>query len=436
MTMKCLKYSIIFFYLTLFIFLALYDERLCPKLVRELAVPHPKVIDRGNAWLAMLGIDAPVGTSPVEFGEKHLWDIEKAIKDGKSTCEVISASLTDKQEELLLKGKLPLFYGKEKNGVMAYAINHPTEVASLCRDNSELLHRYEQLHLLTNFTEPLEYGYCTPFPHFSLIRNTQQVYFLRLTVMAGKGDLTRALTELHDDMAFWRLVAFNSRTLISKMISFAALFNDLKFAAELGSSGPLTPPELDFVKEILHPFDRGDVSLAKAFQGEALYSYYGMEHSIWNTSKRWSPERLMIKRNATINRIHAYYNEITRQAALPPQQYAEEQKRHASHNAGSIKIGIRGLYNPIGEILALIADPQLSGYIERGYNMEGLRRLALLKVLAHVERIPPDRMQAFLDAHAVDLGDPYSGKPMKIDVKNGRIYFPILSGERDLELYL
>jgi hypothetical protein len=186
----------------------------------------------------------------------------------------------------------------------------------------------------------------------------------------------------------------------------------------------------------LHPFDKGEASLAKAFQGEVLYSYYGMELSTWNTLKRWSPERLISKHNATSNRIYEYKSELARQAALPPRQYAEEQERHAAREADSFKIGIPGLYNPTGEILALIAIPQFSNYIEKGHNMEGLRRLALLKVLAHAEGLPQQRMQAFLDAHAADLGDPYSSKPMKWDAENRRIYFPTLSGEGSIEIYL
>lgn len=81
------------------------------------------------------------------------------------------------------------------------------------------------------------------------------------------------------------------------------------------------------------------------------------------------------------------------------------------------------MYNPTGEVLALIAIPQLSAYIEKGHNIEGLRRLALLKVLAHAKRMSPERMQVFLDAHGADLGDPYTGKPMKWDAKNGRIFY-------------
>jgi hypothetical protein len=45
-------------------------------------------------------------------------------------------------------------------------------------------------------------------------------------------------------------------------------------------------------------------------------------------------------------------------------------------------------------------------------------------------------MQAFLDAHAADLGDPYTGTPMKWDAENSRIYFPKISGEGSVELYL
>jgi hypothetical protein len=435
MTMKRLKYSIIFFYLALFVFLALYDERFDPDLAREMAEPRPKVIEPDNAWLAMLGMDAPAGASPVAFGEKAMRDIEKAIKDGISTGEVVTASFPNKSG-LSFRGKLPPSCGKENSGVMAFATKHPDEVAALCRDNSELLSRYEQLHLLTNFTDPLEYGYYAPFPPFAPTRSTQQLFFLRLALQAGKGDLTGALTGLRDDMAFWRLVAGSSRTLISKLISIAALSNNLKLAAELGSARPLTPPEMALVKELLHPFDKGEVSLAKAFQGEVLWSYYGMELCIWNRWKRWSPERMLSKRNATINRIYAYNHEFARQAALPPRQYAEEQKRQAFWMAESFKIGISGLYNPAGEILALIGSSQPSAYIERGHDMEGLRRLALLKVLAHAERLPPERMQAFLDAHAADLGDPYTGTPMKWDAENSRIYFPKISGEGSVELYL
>jgi hypothetical protein len=434
MTMKCLRYSILVFYTALFVFLALYDERLDPELARELAQPRPRVIEPGNAWLTMLGFDAPAGTPPFESGAERMRDLAKALADGKNHNEIIFASTGE--SELSFKGELPSFGDRENSGAMAYALNHPAEVAALYRDNSELISRYEQLRSLTSFAEPLEYGYYAPFPHFSPIRSTQRLLFLRLAIRAEQGDLTGALTELRDDMAFWRLVARSSRTLISKLISVALLNSDLKFAAELGSSGNLTLPEWALVRELLQPFAKEDVSLAKTLQGEVLYYHYGMaKMPPQNRLDQWDFNRLITKRTATTNRLYANMRELTRQAALSPRQYAQEQKRQAASKAESFKIGLACLYNPAGEILAIIATPQFSPYIEKMHHLEGLRRLALLKVLAHAERLPPERMQPFLDAHAADLGNPYTGEPMQWDAKNGRIYFSKLSGDGNIELY-
>jgi len=433
MTIKRLKYAIILFYLALFAFLGLYDERLNPELMRELAKPRPKVIEPGNAWLVMLGIDAPAGTAPVVAGEMQLKKLDAAIQSGKNPGETLSAELDDKYK-LSFSGKLPSFYGKKNVGILAYAKTHPDEVAILCRDNAELLGRYEQLHLLSRYSEPLTYGFYSPMPKFSPTRSIQQLHHLRVATQARHGSLNGALIWLRDDMAFWRLVAQNSRTVISKIISFAVLSTDLRFAAELGAAYPLTNQELALIQEILRPFDKG-ISYGEAFRGEALFGHFEMEISKSRTMTRWSPERLVFKHNAISNRLFTYNSEFARQAELTPQQYAEERKRQATKKSDPFKMGISALYNSTGEILALIAIPNMSGYIEQGHNLEGLRRLALLKVLAHAENVSPERMQTFLDTRA-DLGNPYTGKPMTWDPKGKRISFPKLSGDGSVEIYL
>jgi hypothetical protein len=432
--MKRLKYSIIFFYLALFALLALYDERLDPELARALAQPRPTVINPDNAWLAMLGFKAPAGTTPVSFAEKQLQEIEKAMKDAKSPADFFSV-LPANKSELSFKGELPSFCSKENKNVVTYAVTHPAEVAVLSRDNSELLSRYEQLKLYSDFTEPLEYGYFTPFPLFSLTRNTQRLFLLRLALQAENGDLSGALAALRIDMNFWRLVAHDSETLISKLISMVLLSDDLKFAAELASSFSVASSELSLFKELLRPFDHGEASVEKAFLGETLYFCYGLEQSTWSRMQRWSPERLLLKHNSTINRMYGYNRDFIHQAMLSPPKYAEERQRQISQPAEMFKVGLPGLYNPSGELLAIIAIPQLSSYIERGHDMEGLRRLAMLKVLACAEDLPIEKMQEFLNVHAADLGDPYTGQPMQWDAENRRIYFPKLSAEGSVELY-
>lgn len=435
MTLRRLKYSIIFFYLGLFLFLALYDERLDPELARELAKPRPKVIEPGNAWIAMLGMDAPAGVAPRIAGEKQLRDLDAALQAGKTPVEILSGSLADKNR-LSFKGKMPPFYGKDNSGILAYAATHPDEAAGLARDNVELLDRYEQLCSLPRYVEPLTYGFSGPFPRFSSARNGQRLKLLLLARQASRGDLTGALANLRDDMAFWRLAARNSETLISKIISLSALQIDIQLAAELGASRHLTPPEVALVQELLHPFDKGETSFVKVFHGEALFSYYGMEQNAWNLLQHWGPDRLIFKHNATSNRVHAYYFEFARQADLMPNLYAEAKKQPDKRKADPFKIGIPFLYNPSGELLVQIAKPVLSGYIERGHNVEGLRRLALLKIQAHAENILPEQMQAYLGSHAAVLSDPYTGKPMTWDAKNRRVFFPKLSEAGTVEIKL
>lgn len=96
--------------------------------------------------------------------------------------------------------------------------------------------------------------------------------------------------------------------------------------------------------------------------------------------------------------------------------------------------GIRH-FHITGTILADIAHVDYSKYIERSHNLEGLRRLALLKVLSHRQRVLPEWMQRFLDAHAKDLGNPYTDGPMNWDPKKGSIYFMDVFGKKPVEIF-
>jgi hypothetical protein len=69
--------------------------------------------------------------------------------------------------------------------------------------------------------------------------------------------------------------------------------------------------------------------------------------------------------------------------------------------------------------------------------MEGLRRLAWLKVLAGIEKVPLEKMQQFLDDHARDLGNPYTGGSMMWNPAKGSIYFNDLNTrKKPVEIFL
>lgn len=439
-TMKRIKYAIILFYAALFAGLAFYDEKAAPELAREMARTQPETIEPGNAWIVFLGFAAPEGVSPYTYGAEKLQKLKKAIATGKSHREVMDSSLDVSTSELQFQfqgeSSLPSFYSKNNDGMLPYALAHRTEIALLQNNNKELLQRYEALRTYPRYNEPLDCGFFAPIPSFSPLRNAQKIELLQLATLANQGELTGVLARLREDTEFWRFVSRNSSTLISKLIACACLGNDLKFAAELGASRPLNAREMQLVQEILRPFAVDEVSFASALHGEARYMLGGMELSYRLQFKSWNPNQLLYKSNATQNRMYADYRESINLAELPPQEFAQKVKEQKASKTAIHRIDLPFLYNPVGEFLAAIGSPAFQNYIERGHDLEGIRRLACLKVLSRKEKVPLERMQQFLATHVQDLGNPYTGEAMEWDEKSRAISFPRLSEEKPVNIYL
>lgn len=437
-SIKRIKISVIFFYLVLFVALALYDERPGPELAREMARPRPEVVEPGNAWIALLGLSAPKGVSPYANGEERMKKLQAAIQAGKPHRDIIALSIDTpdtKKAELTLQGTMPPFYGKKDAGILAYASSHPEEAASLCRNNDEILRRYEQLRTFPRFTESLEYGFTAPIPQFSSTRSGQKIKFLKLALQARQGDVAGALLAVREDAEFWRFISRNSVTLIAKLICMASLNTNQMFAAELATSRHLTAHELAIVQDILKPFGPAEISFADNFRGEVRFSQNLLRSDVIKLAP-WSLGQFVFKRNATSNRMYTNLSDFIRMSELSSRQYAEEIRQKKNTKTNAPRIGLPFLYNPAGEILAQIAVPNYSNFIEKGHNLEGRRRLALLKVLAHAENITPERMQPFLDAQAKDLGNPYTGAAMRWDAKKGSITFSTLTGDGPIEMHL
>lgn len=436
--MKRIKYAIIAFYLALFVGLALYDEKPAPGLMREMARTLSETIEPGNAWIVFLGFAAPEGVSPYAYGVQKMQKLKEAVSTGKGYSEFLASEIDESKPRLQFQGKVPSFYSKKDEGMIPYVATHRAEIAALRQNNAELLKRYEALRTFPRYSEPLDYGFYTPMPSFSSLRNAQKVKLFELTVAANQGDITKALAGLREDIDFWRFISRSSSTLISKLISIANLSNDLRYAAELGASRQLSSVEMRLIEDILRPFAVDEASLVATLRGEARYAQRGMEIVYRQELKPWNPTNLLFKSNATQNRMYADYQQFIRLAELPSQEFAQKMKKQKAEKTGIRRIGLPFLYNPAGEFLASIGQsaPGIQNYIEKGHNLEGLRRLGCLKVRAYRENIPPEQMQQFLANHVRDLGNPYTGGAMTWDAKKGSISFKDLSGEKHVEMYL
>ena len=424
------------FYLALFSWLALYDERPNPIMVKELSAPAPDIFRDDNAWLALLGFTSTTEGPPFVKEEERLRNLKAAILKGQKDACVNDTTASQKTSRLSFKGKLPEIYLRKDNGIWEYVTAHKAEVDNFLRENRVLLRRYEKLGSYHQYLEPLDYGLCTPIPEISPIRNIQKIEFMQIARIAQHGDFNDALIRIQNDADFWRVIASESNTLISKLISFAMLSSDIKFVAELCAHHRLEPKQWKAVQAILRPFNQEETSLTKVFRGEARFLVSGLESSLQTEMKLppgiFSP---VFKQNATRNRIFADFQEHIELSQMTAQSYADVAARNSKSDTDS-HVKFSFLYNPVGEILATVSKSNTSGYVEKRHNLEGLRRLALLKVLSGMESVATEDMQQFLDARKGDLGNPFTGAAMTWDSQKKSIYFKPVRDGKTVEVFM
>jgi hypothetical protein len=426
--------ALVFFYAVLFSWIVVYDDKLDPPVAKALATPLPDIFYVDNSWLALLAFTSATGGPPFVEEETRLRAIRAdLIKNDDTTCDR-NAATTEHQKELSFLGKLPEFYTRKDNGIWEYGSAHPAEVDQLRRDNTDLLHRYENLYNYHQFTEPLNCGYSTPVPHFSPLRSMQKVKLLQIARTAQGGDIRGALLEVQKDAEFWRLVARESKTLINKLVSLSMLATDFQLVAELGVQQQPNPDEWQLMQAILRPFDQGESSFAGTLNGEAIFSLLSFKAIALTAKKDPLVNSALLKPNATKNGIYSYYQKTIALAEMTPPNFASSAA--LLEDAASPIRNWSFIYNPVGEILNNIARPNIAEYIARGHKIECLRRLALLKILSVKERIAPKNMQQFLEAYKADYGNPYTGESMNWDAQQNKIFIKQILEEKDVEIYL
>jgi hypothetical protein len=432
--------AIVFFYAVLFSWIVVYDDKLDPPVAKALGTPLPDIFYLDNSWPALLAFTSATGGPPFVEEETRLRAIRATLtEDDGTTCDR-NAAMAEHPKELSFLGKLPEFYTRRDNGIWKYGSAHPAEVDKLCRDNSDLLHRYDDLYNYHQFTEPLDCGYSTPVPHFSPLRSIQKVKLLQIARTAQTAQTTRggdfrgALLEVQKDAEFWRLVAGESKTLINKLVALSMLATDFQLVAELGLQQQPDPDEWQLMQAILRPFDQGESSFAGTLNGEAIFSLLSFKALAREAKKDPLVNSALLKPNATRNGIYSYYQKAIALAEMSPPNFASSAA--LLEDAGSPISNWSFIYNPIGEILNNIARPNIAEYIERGHKIECLRRLALLKILSVKERIAPKNMQQFLDTYKADYGNPYTGESMNWDAQQNKIFIKQILEEKDVEIYL
>ncbi len=408
----------------------LYDSPLKPEVKKIIQETVPRQVEQSsNIYLAMLGFAAPLGEDIHAVGLKKLDHISSQKNSGKAADTTVKNTNAD----LVLNGKLPDLNDKPGNSMRRFLAKQPAEVDALLASNHEIMERYRSLRNYRNNDEPVFLGVDMPLPSYKLIFEAQRLEQLRLMRNSNPAEV---LNFVREDLAFWRNYATHNKTLIGKVIAYKGISRNYYFISEYAAAMPLYEAKFRIVtEELLMPIPNTELSLASAIVAEIIYFHSilskglnmgGVGGAEASPVKNWPV--LFVKQRMTLNTIYDRFTSYIKLSELPlsefTQQYRKEFRKIEQLNSEK-KFDISQLnwVNPVGQILANLSLSESLKYTALPHNLEGSRRLALLKLLISRQKISDSDIPASLAKAGPELSDPFTGKPMSWDSKDRKLFY-------------
>ncbi|WP_029909996.1 hypothetical protein [Pelobacter seleniigenes] len=416
-----IRLLLILLYAVFFLGLWTYDETPIPSRVTLMTEETPALLSANNLWLAMLGCYAPEGTRQVEVGKQQLEATQKAIE--KKDLDAFRKAALIRRPTFEYERELPITLF-EKETLISYVTAHADQAKAFLQKNEKLLQGYKALRAFDRYEEPLKISYFSPTPDFSLLRSGQKSFFMELAMIAAAGNMTDALAGLKEDTGFWRFVLRNAETLFPRMTAIGCLRMDFKFAAELADHPPISPTGQQYLDDILMPLEGNELLSPKVVRGQIgrILAGLALESNFW--PKPLLVDGFFFKPEATLNREFLKQQKYIDLAELSSRDFAQAVTDDINISKINPPLDASFLYNPVGEILTRLSPGNyFPVYIQHGLNLEGVRRMAKLKIMATTEKISPKEMSQFLKTHATDLGNPYTEEAMSWDQDKGKIFF-------------
>lgn len=397
--------------------------------------PFPSTVpDADNAWLHLIGLGAAENDDPIALGRRRLDAHERRVA-------LDDEAAPDAAFDTLLKDTLPKVTPEPDNGwyqacptldtdCIAWAEKYWANLELLEATHRLRLQRYERVLELIRFEEQ-----DTPTLDTPLLHMDARTAKLHLDVIARdlSRDATRqdAFVRLQRVSAFWRRVGEQGRGLVSKMIADIMLAHVWNLTS--GLSERLEPERLQsldpHLRSLLSPLSEDYRDFETPLRREFLGADHGLRSAYvgpWQTLGRCLRGRsdgCLVEVGTALT----YFPQATRNLLVLSSQADVDLLETApaaylATREGDYTATIKRLHpifegdfvtlyqnpNPAGRILAAIARPSLATP-ERRLDVEGLRRLHLLKFDATAHEIEPAAMPAYLESQPAQLRDPYTG---------------------------
>jgi hypothetical protein len=247
----------------------------------------------------------------------------------------------------------------------------------------------------------------------------------RLYLAEGFGqDINAGLGRLENDMASWRTVLGQSKTLMVKMLAVTAVQDDAAIASGLLTRQDLDEAVVDRLGKIVRPLDQVELSLRWPMQSHLLWGTNAAMKSVKNDKTADRPLYVAIAAAMPLpvqrrsNNYADYYEEASKAVA---EGHYTNLPKPSSFIRTSVASVVDYVANPIEHIIGIEPLPSWDPYVGRTVETDARLRLASLQVWIRRGAQDGDVITRLAKASQT-LYDPFTGLPMLVDQRKGVLY--------------
>jgi hypothetical protein len=389
-----------------------------------------------NAFIYLLGFDAPLNDEPRDLGVRRLaWlrligerpfnladdpQVEhlEYVSTDSAVGNLLAACADDSRE-------CAVAFADADEAFQSWNASHPW-----------LLDRYNELIAHSGWREEV-FDWSAPLPSYAPVMHGQRLLMLQVKILADNGDARAASELLAKDARFWRMVLASSDLLITKMIATAALRRHFEWGSMAVRRLPSGSIASALPREWHQPITNAELSLRRTLVGEWIWFSSAPvmqdgELALEETFASRMSDRLLhplFQPQDTLNRQATFLDNLADALDAPLADYeaAADRASLVTWQMTQEAYPPRSLYNLVGSLAMAAGVGDYGAYAYRVGDIEGMRRGAVAAVLMRESPMPqPDQTLA-----ASPLRNPYDDQPLGWDADEQAVVFIGLEpGER------
>ncbi|QYF94199.1 hypothetical protein KY495_02935 [Massilia sp. PAMC28688] len=390
----------------------------------------PTVAPADNAFIYLLGIDAPQGQDPRVIGRaRFTWLQQQAQANG--AARVFPDGLDGATPE-----RAPAFLAlyascRQIDGNCAEALDaDPVQAVAWVNSEQWILDRYLALLDHGAWSEARPFDPELPLAPYNAALDMQRLFFVHAWITAGKGEAQAVADLLQRDLAFWRMVLASSDNFTAKRAATVAINRHFTWSSLVMRS---MPPEQRL--QAIPPAWRTALSAPeRAILRNAASEFQTLRRSVMVVKNKhraglWAPlEKLNDRLFQVQHTLNPHADALVATADAFGADYARLPQA-ASALAGARTDGDdvvdSWLYNLAGRSLPGPRMHEVVFFASRVADLEALRRAALLTAQLRSDDPEPAAMAGKVAASA--LRNPYTGKPFVWDEQMQAVRFAGIS---------